>query len=252
MKKSLANTSLNKRLQQLKDAAVSGVEDMALAEQSTNSVVLDKNSVRRSGKISRGALLIFLLLIFVVGFISYVTSRNDIANKSEPIDVVNNEVSMEALSANSSVIAENVVVHVLGAVAKVGVVEVAKDSRIVDVLYKAGGALPEADLTLINLARKVVDGEQIYVLRQGEQPLASQFLSTDNLETSQGSQNGKVNLNTAGQSDLETLPGIGPTLAQRIIDWRQQNVKFSKIEDLKNVSGIGNKVFATLENLIIV
>ncbi len=128
---------------------------------------------------------------------------------------------------------KELVVHVVGAVARPGVVRVPEQSRVEDALALAGGPTPEAELSGVNLARVVFDGEQIVVPRIGEEPLAT-------------AGSGLVSLSRATQAELETLPRIGPATAERIMSWREANGPFQSIEDLLAVSGIGP---ATLEGL---
>ena len=108
----------------------------------------------------------------------------------------------------------------------------------------AGGAVADADLERINLARVLADGEQLHISRRGEQ---STVAATP---TSPTPGNSRINVNTATQTELETLPGIGPTRALAIIAYRQQRGAFAKPEDLMNVSGIGAKTFEGLKDLI--
>ena len=141
---------------------------------------------------------------------------------------------------------ERVFVHVLGAVARPGVYELPAGSRTVDAITAAGGADDDADFTAVNLARPIVDGEQLYLPRIGETP--PPFAAPPAAESggSGPSAAGLINLNTATIAELDTLPRIGPALAQRILDYRDANGGFSSIEELGDVPGIGE---ATLDGL---
>ena len=153
-------------------------------------------------------------------------------------------------------------VHVLGAVARPGLFEVHDGARVVDVVAAAGGLLPTADQAGVNLARPVADGEQLYVPLQGEvvagspaAPAGPQGGAVGGDAGGGGSPAGaavKVNLNTATAADLDTLPRIGPAMAQRILDYRAAEGRFTSIEDLRDVTGIGEKTFAALKDLIVV
>lgn len=124
-------------------------------------------------------------------------------------------------------------VHIVGEVQKPGIYDLPSDSRVFDVVFAAGGFTAKADQSSINMARAIGDGEQIVVLAVGAIPSLSGGSGASPL----------ISLNRGTQSDLENLPGVGPTLAARIIDWRLANGGFKKIDDLKKVSGIGNKLF---------
>ena len=139
-----------------------------------------------------------------------------------------------------------VVVHVVGQVRKPGVVRLVAGARVQQALSAAGGALRTADLDRVNLARLVVDGEQILVPRPGE-AVASRGEAAPGGGTSGGSATGAVvDLNTATLTELDSLPGVGPVLAQRILDWRAENGRFSSIDELGEVSGIGDAVLTRL------
>ncbi len=135
-------------------------------------------------------------------------------------------------------------VYVSGAVQKPDMVFVPPGSIVKDALLAAGGAATDADLDRINLALAVVEGQHIYVPRMGEVDLPVQSPAQ---RLSSGL---KVNINTADATALESLPGIGPTLAQRILDYRQAQGPFARIEDIQEVSGIGPATFAKIQDLI--
>jgi competence protein ComEA len=136
----------------------------------------------------------------------------------------------------STVVADGpVVVHVVGAVVTPGVVTLPGGSRVGDAIDAVGGSTPEADLSAVNLARPLVDGEQVWVPRPGEAPVPD--ASVDD---------GLVNINTADAATLDTLPGVGPVLAGRIIAARP----FTSVDDLERVSGIGPAVLANLRPLV--
>ena len=127
---------------------------------------------------------------------------------------------------------DDVVVYVSGAVASPGVLTLPSSSRVIDAITAAGGATPEADLESINLARIIVDGEQIRVGVVGESPpSASAGTGTDAQAC--------VRLATATETELQTLPGIGPALATRIISYRATHPRLTSVEELDDVPGIG-------------
>jgi competence protein ComEA len=134
-------------------------------------------------------------------------------------------------------------VHVLGAVARPGIVELAPGARVVDAVAAAGGLTGEADSGGVNLARALVDGEQLIVPVVGEAPAAPP-------ESASAAGGGRVSLNGADAAELDTLPRIGPALAQRIIDWREANGPFTDVAQLLDVAGIGDAVYSGLVDLV--
>lgn len=146
-------------------------------------------------------------------------------------------------------------VHVIGAVVRPGVYSFPEGSRVQDAVTAAGGLLAEADPNAINLAARLEDGEQLDVPYQaGSAPRSSsaapfQVVSTQGPSTSSAD---LININTATLQELDSLPGIGPTTAQKIIDYRQQHGPFRQIEEIMNVSGIGPATFDRIKDLITV
>lgn len=136
---------------------------------------------------------------------------------------------------------EGLYVHVLGEVVTPGLYIVDQDARLVDALAAAGGTLDTADLQAVNLARPLSDGEQIVVPKIGAEAATG---AAQGGAGGEAASDGVVNLNTADQAALETLPRIGPALAQRIIDWRDENGRFRSVDDLLAVPGIGEKLLA--------
>jgi competence protein ComEA len=158
-------------------------------------------------------------------------------------------------------------VYVSGAVTVPDVYDLPVGSVVKDALRAAGGGTADADLSVINLAQEIKDQTQVNIPmraraippadgspEQAAQPVQpSPALLTPQARQSKGSEaSGPVNLNTAGAAELETLPGIGPVLAQRIIDYRTQNGPFASIEALKEVQGIGDLTFERLKGRIVV
>lgn len=135
-------------------------------------------------------------------------------------------------------------VHVTGAVARPGLIELPEGARVADALDHAGGPAPQADLGAINLAARIADGEQIYVPAQGEDPPPP---------TAGGAVGGgKVNINSATETELQQLPGIGPVMAERIITYRHDHGPFTTVKELQSVPGIGPALMARLHEEITV
>jgi competence protein ComEA len=133
------------------------------------------------------------------------------------------------------------IVDVAGEVRQPGVYEFAEGDRVIDAIERAGGSLPKAELSLLNLAAPLADGTQILVPKAGP-PAVSGVPGG----TTPGSAGGLINVNTASATELETLSGIGEVLAATIIEYRTQNGPFTSVEDLMDVSGIGP---ATLDEI---
>lgn len=138
--------------------------------------------------------------------------------------------------------AKEIAVHVCGAVNQEDVYYCLEGERVNDAIAKAGGASGQADLSAINLAAKLTDGQKIYV------PSISERQVNASLTKSTQVQGGQININQATSSELEELTGIGPTLAKRIVAYRTQNGPFAVVEDLLKVEGIGEKKFESLKN----
>ncbi|MEY4060763.1 MAG: hypothetical protein RIQ31_425 [Actinomycetota bacterium] len=132
-------------------------------------------------------------------------------------------------------------IHIIGAVKSPGIYELDAGSRVVDSVFAAGGLTSLADQASVNLARALTDGEQIFVGVVGQ---------TANAGVAHSDQNSLINLNRASVAELEGLPGVGPALAGRLVDWRDANGGFKKKEDLLEVSGIGDKLYSGIKDLI--
>lgn len=140
-----------------------------------------------------------------------------------------------------------VVVDVAGAVVHPRVVTLPTGSRVFEALRAAGGVRPGVDVSTLNLARVLVDGEQIVVGKAAGAPPAA---GNAPQSSAAQSQNARVSLNQATEADLDGLPGIGPVMAKSILAWRQQHGSFTTVEELQEVDGIGPKTFAKLKLLV--
>lgn len=154
-------------------------------------------------------------------------------------------------------------VHVVGAVAQPGVYSLPPGSRVEAAIAAAGGALPAADLQRMNLADWLEDGQRLVLPYQPELAPTGAPDFIDNSGADRGTgveldsptptlEGGLIDINHASQEELEQLPHIGPTIAQRIIEYRTQNGPFGSIEEIQNVAGIGEKIYADIQNLITV
>lgn len=154
-----------------------------------------------------------------------------------------------------------IIVHITGAVKKTGILVLEEGARIADAIDAAGGTTKDADINEVNLAYILEDGQKIYIPNKEDKKKneKKEYITSGSgnnvIEESKNTKKGvnkKVNINTANQSELEKLPGIGPSVAIRIIEYRQQNGKFEKIEDLQNVKGIGDAKFGDVKDHVVV
>jgi competence protein ComEA len=130
---------------------------------------------------------------------------------------------------------DQIVVDVKGDVLTPGLVTLSAGARVADAIAAAGGVIPSADVTGINLAERLSDGQMIFI---------------GNAQSLELSSDPRINLNLATETDLDSLPGVGPVMAGRIIAWRESNQRFHSVEELQEVPGIGPKVFANLKPLV--
>jgi competence protein ComEA len=193
-----------------------------------------------------------LLLAIIVGVVIYFFQNRE--DDYSYLEISNNNV--ESTNVEEEKIAE-IVVHITGQVINPGIVKVNEGARIIDAIEAAGGATAEADLSKINLAYVIEDGIKIYVpsINDKEEEYITED-SGNNIIVSGGSSKSSeklmVNINTASAEELQKLPGIGEAIATRIVNYRKENGKFGSIEDIKNVSGIGDSKFENIKGYICV
>ncbi|MEA2024392.1 MAG: helix-hairpin-helix domain-containing protein [Actinomycetota bacterium] len=174
-----------------------------------------------------GAIVVALALAIAVGAGAWYGSRGGAPVVEEIVGGV-----------SYTTVAATIIVHVSGSVHRPGLVTVSSSARIADVIAAAGGATPGADLGGLNLAATVRDGDQVVVPVPGEAPSVS------------GGSNQGIDLNRSSADELEGLPGVGPVLAARIVEFRESNGPFSAVEDLLDVGGIGEAKLATMRDAI--
>jgi len=143
---------------------------------------------------------------------------------------------------------DKIKVYIAGSITKAGVYELNSDTRVEDVVKAAGGVTADADLSSVNLAQKLKDEDMIYIPKIGEAEQPSPSVVPSNLQQNDN----KIDINKASVQELDTLPGIGPAKAQKIVDYREQNGSFKSIEDIQEVSGIGPATFENIKDLITV
>ena len=204
---------------------------------------------------SKDKILIGIAIIVLVGF-GYYKSNSDNLNNNQIQTLVDTK-STESINEKSENNTQNrednstTMCQIDGCVNKPGVYSFKKDDRIKDIVELAGGFTQDADTKSVNLAMKLKDEMKVYIPSKTETSKAQ----NNNIESSYiftikyNNSNSLVNINTADSNKLQTLPGIGPSKAKKIIEFREKN-QFKKIEEIKNVDGIGDKTFESLKSLI--
>ena len=208
-------------------------------------------------------IILFIMVLFIMYYIYSTLYKNEYTISSTNEDhYFNNEDLVEKDTSNNISISDEstnntIKIYICGAVKESKVITLNENSRISDAIEAVGGLNTDADLTNINLAYILEDGEKIYIPKKGEESTNQDETSTNeyntsNITSSLSSKSTKVNINKANQTELESIPGIGPSTASKIINYREENGKFSSIEDIKNVSGIGNTKYENIKDYITV
>lgn len=182
-----------------------------------------------------------LVILVITGLICGVITYKNYSQQSITLEDTS---QVAATESNSPVEKSNgkIVVYVTGAVNNPGVIELAEGTRVIDAINKCGGMSESADPESINLAMKITDGTQIKIPTKNSANTASSA-HTDK-------QSDKININYADESELDKLPGVGPAMAKRIMEYRQTEGLFQSIDDLKKVRGIGDAKFNTFKDKI--
>ena len=204
---------------------------------------------------SKDKILIGIAIIVLVGF-GYYKSNSDNLNNNQIqtlVDTKSTESINEKSENNTQYREDNstTMCQIDGCVNKPGVYSFKKDDRIKDIVELAGGFTQDADTKSVNLAMKLKDEMKVYIPSKTETSKAqnNNIESSDIVTIKDNNSNSLVNINTADSNKLQTLPGIGPSKAKKIIEFREKN-QFKKIEEIKNVDGIGDKTFESLKSLI--
>lgn len=214
-------------------------------------------NLENSKKIMLSIILISIILILFIIYMLNTNSNDEIFLESLTVGGNTAESNVvENLEAEEELETEKIAIHIIGEVKKEGIVYLEASSRIVDAIKEAGGATKEADLSQINLAYELQDGQKIYIPNKNEKISEYITMSSGNnviIEENNSSaeterKENKVNINTANVNELDNLPGIGPSLAQRIIEYREENGNFKSIEELQNVKGIGEAKYSDIKD----
>ncbi len=212
-------------------------------------------------------IIVIISIIIIIFLCVFFYTRSNLENEYTELDNYNmlqNETSTDIEQEETS----KIVIHVTGAVNTEGIVEIKEGGRIADAVEEAGGFSENADISQINLAYQLEDGQKIYIpsiadekIKEEEKVLQKEYVTDeagddiiveDETSSVKSKENIKVNINTADQAELEQIPGVGEATAQKIIEYRKTNGKFKNIEDIKNVSGIGDSKFENMKEKICV
>ena len=197
------------------------------------------------------------LMLIIIGSIMLIFIGYYILNKTENSDYIEFD-EQEIINTKEEVIEKEdneIIVHVTGEVENEGIIKIQENSRLADVIEEAGGATEDADLSKVNLAYEVKDGQKIYIpnIEENVEEYITEEAGEGILpEEGENTKHEKVNINTAKQTELETLTGIGPSTALKIIKYREENGMFKEIEELKNIPGIGDSKFENIKEDICV
>jgi competence protein ComEA len=201
---------------------------------------------------------IYLIIAVIIAFGSVYYFLEERKSSSEinveaivPTEINEEEAAAQTLQ-NQIQETESFIVDVKGQVKMPGVYSSSQEERVIDVVQRAGGLTENADESKVNFAEHIQDAMVIYIPAKGEEgDIPLQGMNSNPSDTG-GTKQGKINLNKADVNELQNLPGIGPSKAAAIIEYRETNGPFKSVEDLKNISGIGDKTFDKLKELITV
>lgn len=192
--------------------------------------------------------IIIAIMLAVIGY--YIINKTEKYDYSE-LEKTSNAEEQEDEEKDKE--EEKIIIHITGEVEEGGVIELEKGARISDAIEEAGGTTEEADLSNVNLAYSLSDGQKIKIPNineENKETIVEEKAGEDIIIEGNKSEEEKININKATQTEIETLPGIGPSTALKIINYRNEHGKFEKIEDIKNVSGIGDSKYENIKEYI--
>ncbi len=196
-------------------------------------------------------MLLILMIAVICGTVyirSIESSSIQLSESLEEKEEVLSTEKEETVTTESRAV--QIKVYICGSVYNPGIVEITEGVRLGEALVLVGGALDTADLNSVNLAHRLSDAEMVYIPKKGEIIIDKQSSVPGFAIKNASSKSGKVNINTASKSELETLPGIGPSTADKIIAYRQKSGGFKNAKDLMNVTGIGEKKYEAMKDFI--
>jgi competence protein ComEA len=193
--------------------------------------------------------IIFLLIVIIIG-IGIILYKN--FNNEDNL-ALNSPSNFSENNIAEKIEVPSVIIHISGAVKNPGVYQLKSTDRVVDAVKIAGGITERANPDAINLAALLKDGQKIIIpYKISNQVTVESDKNIEEVYSSSSSPSDQININTADDNTLQSLPGIGPVLSKKIIDYRNQNGLFEVIDDIKDVSGIGEKKFEGIKDLICV
>ena len=198
-------------------------------------------------------ILSIIAILVAIGIIYFINNKNQTNNIELDENILVSNQNTKQMSQDTEKI---VIVHITGSVKNPGIVKLKEGSRIEDAIEAAGGLTENADISNVNLAYVLDDGTKIKIPNLDDEDIGDEdVVSKDSgegiIQEDEKTTNTKiVNINKATENELSTLPGIGNSLATRIVEYRKQNGNFKTIEDIKNVSGIGESKFANIKDFI--
>ena len=190
--------------------------------------------------------------------VSDIENKNEVYEESKTIDINNNTKNTMQISKVETSLNDKVTIYISGEVKNPGVVELKYDARLADGVDLCGGLTEDANLNGINLAMKIKDEGHYIIPKVGEETKDTvvndnEYRNENNtLNEPESNNDNKININTADLSELDSLPGFGQVIAQKIIEYRQEHTKFNSIEELMNIKGIGEKKFNNVKDYIYV
>lgn len=201
--------------------------------------------------------IVFISVVVLFVILAYYNQFNQKPNNYRPNKKGELTVLEDLNTGSSNELNEKIIVHLTGEVNNAGIYELKKDARLLDLIKAAGGLKEKADLKNINLAEAIFDGQKIIIPKINNQSndllrrsLAKEELNFNDLYNSSAESSNLININRADQKELEKLSGIGPSKAAAILKYRKEKGRFSKKEDLLEITGIGEKTLANIEEEI--
>lgn len=201
-------------------------------------------------------IIISILVFMVIIIFYYFLSQNNNYTDYSYLENISENILIDDIDQDD-VDNETIIIHITGSIKNPGVIKLNYGSRIIDAIEAAGGLLENANLENVNLAYVLEDAQKLYIPNNNDS-IEEGIISSDNGQNiieeidNSLSENLKININSATQTEFELLPGIGPSTALKIVEYRSEHGKFSSIDEIKNVSGIGDSKFNSIKDFIFV